>query len=121
MMRPIGVFDSGIGGLTVVKELFTTVPFEPIVYFGDTARVPYGTKSVETVRRYAQEDAELLLAHDVKMIVVACNTAASVALEQLAEVLPVPVVSVIEPGARALVQATRNGRAGVIEIGRAHV
>lgn len=113
--RPIGVFDSGIGGLTVVKQLFTTVPSEPIVYFGDTARVPYGAKSRETVRRYAREDTELMLAHDVKMIVVACNTVSAVALDEV-ELMAgnIPVIGMIGPTTLAAVQATKNGRIGII-------
>jgi glutamate racemase len=113
--QPIGVFDSGIGGLTVVKELFTTVPSEPIVYFGDTARVPYGAKSRETVRRYAREDAELMLAHDVKMIVVACNTVSAVALDEIEHMAGnIPVIGMIGPTVLAAVQATKNGRIGII-------
>ncbi len=113
--HPIGVFDSGIGGMTVVKELFTMVPNESIVYFGDTARVPYGSKSVETVQRYAREDAELLLAYDVKMIVVACNTVSATALgevERMARGLP--VIGMIGPCAADAVRATKNGRIGII-------
>ena len=115
MVQPIGMFDSGFGGLTVARAVIDLLPAEDLVYIGDTGRYPYGNKPPAEVQRYAHEIATSLVNDfDVKMIVVACNTAASVALEQLAEVLPVPVVSVIEPGARALVQATRNGRAGVI-------
>jgi glutamate racemase len=112
--RPIGVFDSGIGGLTVVRELIRTLPNESIVYFGDTARVPYGSKSAETVLRYSREAAAFLLARDAKAIVIACNTATAHAGEALARELPVPVAGVIEPGARAAVAATRTGRIGVI-------
>jgi glutamate racemase len=112
--RPIGVFDSGIGGLTVVKELFQRLPDEEIVYFGDTARVPYGPKSPATVARYSEEAASWLLSRDVKLIVIACNTATAHAAKRLSEVLPIPVVGVIEPGARAAVQATRTQRVGVI-------
>jgi glutamate racemase len=112
--RPIGVFDSGIGGLTVVRELVRELPNESIVYFGDTARVPYGSKSPETVIRYSQEAAALLLARDVKVIVIACNTATASAGELLAGALPVPVVGVIEPGARAAAAATGSKRVGVI-------
>lgn len=113
--RAIGVFDSGIGGMTVVKELLAVVPNERIVYFGDTARVPYGTKSVETVERYAREDTELLLAQDVKMIVIACNTVSATALpavQSLARELP--VIGMIEPTAEAAVRATKSGRIGII-------
>jgi glutamate racemase len=112
--RPIGVFDSGIGGLTVVRELVRQLPHESIVYFGDTARVPYGSKSAATVRRYAQEAAAFLLSRDVKMIVIACNTATAHAEELLRSHAPVPVLGVIEPGARAAVEATRTRRVGVI-------
>jgi glutamate racemase len=113
--RPIGVFDSGIGGMTVVKELFTTVPNEPIVYFGDTARVPYGSKSVETVQRYAREDTELLLSYDVKLIVVACNTVSATALDDVKEVANgIPVIGMIGPCAEEVVATTKNGKIGII-------
>jgi glutamate racemase len=111
--RPIGVFDSGIGGLTVVREMLHRLPNEAIVYFGDTARVPYGAKSPATVTRYSQEAASFLLSRDVKMIVIACNTATAHAAPRLVD-LPVPVTGVIEPGARAAVKATTSGRVGVI-------
>jgi glutamate racemase len=115
MVQPIGMFDSGFGGLTVARAVIDLLPAEDLVYIGDTGRYPYGNKPAAEVQRYAHEiAASLVNDFDVKMIVVACNTAASVALDQLSAILPVPVVSVIEPGARALVQATRNGRAGVI-------
>jgi glutamate racemase len=112
--RPIGVFDSGMGGLTVLREIVAALPAESTIYFGDTARVPYGGKSAETVQRYAREAAAYLLGRDVKMIVVACNTATAHAYDLLAHQLQVPVVGVIEPGARACVEATRTGRIGVI-------
>ena len=112
--RPIGVFDSGIGGLTVVRELQRQLPHESLIYFGDTARVPYGNKSPETVRRYAREILDFLLGRDVKMVVVACNTASAHALEELQRVSPVPVEGVIGPGSRAAVSATRGGAIGVI-------
>jgi len=112
--RPIGVFDSGIGGLTVVRELVDQLPGESIVYFGDTARVPYGPKSADTVRRYAREAAAFLLSRDVKMIVIACNTATAHAQASLSAHVDVPVIGVIEPGARAAVEATRTCRVGVI-------
>jgi len=111
--RPIGVFDSGVGGLTVFREIARALPHEPLVYLGDSARVPYGTKSPETVQRYAREAAYYLLEHDVKMLVVACNTATAAALPILVMELPIPVIGVIDPGARAAVAATR-GRVGVI-------
>jgi glutamate racemase len=112
--RPIGVFDSGIGGLTVVKALRDLLPDENIVYLGDTARVPYGPKSPETVQRYAVELAGMLILKNAKALVVACNTVSSVALPLLTKKFPVPVIGVIEPGARAALQATRNRRIGVI-------
>lgn len=112
--RPIGVFDSGIGGLTVVKALRELLPDETIFYLGDTARVPYGPKSVETVRRYAVELAEILARKSVKALVVACNTVSSVALPLLEEKFSMPVVGVIEPGAQAALRATRNRHIGVI-------
>lgn len=112
--RPIGVFDSGIGGLTVVRELLQRLPNEQIVYFGDTARVPYGPKSPATVLRYSEEAASFLLSRDVKMIVIACNTATAHAAQRLSDLLPVPVTGVIEPGARAAANATQSSRVGVI-------
>ena len=112
--RPIGVFDSGIGGLTVVKALRDLLPNENICYLGDTARVPYGPKSAETVQRYALELAQMLTQKNAKALVVACNTVSSVALPMLMTKFPMPVVGVIEPGARAALQATRNRHIGVI-------
>jgi glutamate racemase len=112
--QPIGVFDSGIGGLTVVKAIRDRLPNEPIVYLGDTARVPYGPKSPETVQRYALELAHLLIQKNAKALVVACNTVSSVALPLLMSKFSVPVIGVIEPGARAALQATRNQHVGVI-------
>ena len=111
---PIGVFDSGIGGLTVAREIMRRLPHESVIYFGDTARVPYGPKSPETVRRYSREIASFLEHHGVKAIVVACNTATAHALPTLQETLSIPVVGVIEPGARAAVRATKAGPIGVI-------
>lgn len=111
---PIGVFDSGIGGLTVVRELMRQLPNESIIYFGDTARVPYGPKSPETVRRYSREISGFLIEQGVKAIVVACNTATAHALPVLRDELDVPVIGVVEPGARAAVRATRTGHIGVI-------
>jgi len=112
--RPIGVFDSGIGGLTVVKALRDLLPNESIFYLGDTARVPYGNKSAETVERYAIELANILAKENAKIIVVACNTVSSVAIPTLRKNFPMPVIGVIEPGARAALEATRNGHIGVI-------
>jgi glutamate racemase len=111
---PIGVFDSGLGGLTVVRELMHQLPNESIVYFGDTARVPYGPKSPDTVRRYSREISDFLRAQGVKAVVVACNTATAHALPMLRDELPLPVVGVVDPGARAAVDATTTGRIGVI-------
>ncbi len=112
--RPIGVFDSGLGGLTVARALLAGLPHESLLYVGDTARVPYGPKSPETVRRYAMQIADWLIEQDVKAIVVACNTATAHALEQLQQSSPVPVIGVVEPGARAAVAATPTGRIGII-------
>jgi glutamate racemase len=111
---PIGVFDSGIGGLTVVKALRETLPNEKIIYLGDTARIPYGSRSPSTVERYSLEMAEMLVAENAKIIVVACNTASSVALEKLQRSFSVPVIGVICPGAEAAIKATRNRHIGVI-------
>ncbi|HKL26324.1 MAG TPA: glutamate racemase [Desulfuromonadales bacterium] len=112
--RAIGVFDSGIGGLTVFRELRRWLPGEELVYLGDTARVPYGTKSAPTVCRYAIEAANFLLQQQVKLIVVACNTASAVALDLLAGQFDVPIVGVIEPGSRRALEVSRHGRIGVI-------
>ena len=111
---PIGVFDSGVGGLTVVRALLEQLPNERFIYFGDTARVPYGPKSPDTVRRYSRQIASWLVEQDVKAVVVACNTATAHALETLRESLEVPVVGVVEPGARAAIERTRNNTVGVI-------
>ena len=112
--RPIGVFDSGIGGLTVVSELMALLPKEDILYFGDTARVPYGSKSPEAVTRFSLEIAAFLKRKNIKMMVVACNTATAHALPVLRKNLKIPVVGVIEPGARCAVETTKNSRIGVI-------
>jgi glutamate racemase len=112
--QPIGVFDSGIGGLTVLKELLAHLPGESFIYFGDTARVPYGNKSPETVRRFSREVVGFLLERGVKMVVIACNTASAEALPRLGSEFPVPIIGVIEPGARAAAMATRGGSIGVI-------
>lgn len=111
--KPIGVFDSGVGGLTVLREIARTLPGERLIYLGDSARVPYGTKSPETVLRYTREAAAHLLGHDIKMLVVACNTASAAAVPALRRELDIPIVSVIEPGARAAVMRGGN-RIGVI-------
>lgn len=112
--KPIGVFDSGIGGLTVVKRLFSTLPKENIVYFGDTARVPYGSKSNSTVIEYSLQDTKFLLSKNVKAVVVACNTASSIAIDELRKNFDVPVIGMIEPGASLAVKETRNKKIGVI-------
>ncbi|MBQ3928729.1 MAG: glutamate racemase [Clostridia bacterium] len=111
--QAIGVFDSGLGGLTAVKELVKVLPQENIIYFGDTARVPYGNRSRETIIKYAEQDAGFLLSKGVKMIIAACGTVSSNALE-LPDTLPVPFTGVIVPTAAAAANATRNGRIGVI-------
>jgi glutamate racemase len=111
---PVGVFDSGIGGLTVARAIFERLPGESTIYFGDTARVPYGPKSEDTVRRYSLEILDWLLRQGVKAVVVACNTATARALEALREASPVPVVGVIEPGARAAVAASAGRTIGVV-------
>ena len=112
--QPIGVFDSGLGGLTVVKELIRQLPHEDIVYFGDTARVPYGSKSKESIIRFSIENTSTLLKYKVKMVVVACNSSTSYALPALMDSFRLPIVGVIKPGARKAVAATRNNRVGVI-------
>ena len=112
--RPIGIFDSGLGGLTVASQIEKVLPRERIVYFGDTARVPYGTKSKETVTRFSVENVEFLMRHDVKLVVVACNTASSLSLAFLKRCFRVPILGVIEPGAKYAVATTRNRRIGVI-------
>ena len=111
---PIGVFDSGLGGLTVVKELMRQLPHEDIVYYGDTARVPYGTKSKESIIRFSEENTNVLLNHKVKMIVVACNSCSSYALTMLREKFNVPIVGVINPGAKKAAEAAKNKRVGII-------
>ena len=112
--NPIGIFDSGVGGLTVVKKIVSLLPNENIIYFGDTARVPYGTKSNDTVIEYAFQDAKFLLNKNVKIIVVACNTASSIALKALRDKLSIPVIGMIEPGTKLALQKTKSGRIGII-------
>jgi glutamate racemase len=112
--RPIGIFDSGVGGLTVVRAVLDLVPGEPVLYFGDTARAPYGPRDVQEIRTFAREIAAYLLEREVKMLVVACNAIESNAIEDLSERANVPLVGVIEPGVRAALRATRNERVGVI-------
>jgi len=112
--RPIGIFDSGVGGLTVVKEIIKALPNEDIVYLGDTARVPYGTKSEETIRRFSIENAGFLMQFDVKLIIAACNTASSISVPLLRNRFKIPIVGVIKPGAKKAAEATKNGKIGVI-------
>ncbi len=112
--RAIGVFDSGIGGLTVVRSLMERLPFENIIYFGDTARVPYGIKSVDTINRYAAQITEFLIKKDVKLLIVACNTMAAVAYQTIADLSPVPVLEVIDASARMATQKTKTKSIGVI-------
>ncbi len=111
---PIGVFDSGVGGLTVAREIMRNLPGERIVYFGDTARVPYGSKSRQTIIRYSRQIVRFLLTQGVKAIVVACNTASALALEDIEHEIDIPIIGVMKPGARAAAAATKNRRIGVI-------
>ena len=111
---PIGVFDSGLGGLTVLREIIALLPGENTVYLGDTARVPYGIRSPEVVTRYSLENMRFLLGRGIKLLVIACNTASAISLSTLKIEAPVPVIGVIEPGARAAIQASKTGRVGVI-------
>lgn len=112
--KPIGVFDSGVGGLTVVKRLMKEMPDEDIIYFGDTARVPYGTKSPSTIKKFSIENVLFLLNFNVKLIIIACNTSSAIGLPFLSRYFSVPVIGVIKPGAKAAIRSTRNGRVGVI-------
>lgn len=112
--RAVGVFDSGIGGLTVVKEIMKILPNEDIVYFGDTARVPYGNKSPETITKFSFQNTRFLIRMDVKAIVVACNTASALSLEKLKENFSIPIIGVIKPGAYMAVKETKNNRIGII-------
>src|SRR3712207_6450685 len=112
--RPIGVFDSGVGGLTVARELLRRLPEESILYLGDTARVPYGPRGAATISRFALELVQFLLERKVKALVVACNSISAAAIEAIRRLSPVPVIDVIEPTVRAAVAATRTGRIGVI-------
>ena len=111
---PIGVFDSGVGGLTVVREIMRQIPNERIVYFGDTARVPYGNKSRETVTRYSRQIVRFLQSHQIKTIVVACNTASAYALDEIEKEVDIPMIGVVKPGAKTATEVTRNGKIGVI-------
>ena len=112
--RPVGVFDSGVGGLTVVREIMRQIPNEKIVYFGDTARVPYGSKSRETVTRFSEQIVRFLQTQQVKAIVVACNTVSAYALDALEKEIDIPMIGVVKPGAKVAAEVTRNGRIGVI-------
>ncbi|MEW6571442.1 MAG: glutamate racemase [Nitrospirota bacterium] len=112
--KPIGVFDSGVGGLTVLKEIIKVLPDENTIYLGDTARVPYGIRSPHTVTRYSFENTSFLFSKDIKLLVVACNTASSISLAAINKRIPIPVVGVIEPGAEAAVRMTSNKKVGVI-------
>ena len=112
--RPIGIFDSGVGGLTVARSILDLLPYESVIYFGDTARYPYGPRPQQEVRGFAKEIMDVLLAEDVKLVVVACNSASAAALDELRAAYPVPVVDVIEPTAQAAVRLTRNRSVGVI-------
>lgn len=114
MQKAIGIFDSGIGGLTVLKEIVAKLPQENIIYLGDTARVPYGIRSAETVTRYSFENTNFLLEQEIKMLVIACNTASAISLQAVKKEYPLPVIGVLEPGARAAVRATRTRAVGVI-------
>lgn len=112
--QPIGIFDSGIGGLTVLKAVRDEIPQEDIVYFGDTARVPYGTKSKETITKFSIGNVKFLQTFDVKIVIVACNTASALGLDALKSQFAIPMIGVIEPGAKAALLSTKNGRIGVI-------
>ena len=111
---PIGVFDSGVGGLTVVKEIMHQIPNERIVYFGDTARVPYGSKSKETVTKFSRQIVRFLQMQNVKAIVVACNTASAYALDEIEKETDIPMIGVVKPGAKVASEATKNGKIGII-------
>lgn len=111
---PVGVFDSGVGGLTVAREIMRQIPNERIIYFGDTARVPYGSKSKETITRYSRQIVNFLLEQQVKAIVVACNTASAYALDEIEREIDIPMLGVVKPGAKIAAEATKNGKIGVI-------
>ncbi len=112
--RPIGVFDSGLGGLTAVRELQKTLPFEDVIYFGDTGRVPYGSRGEETIIKYVKDDIRFLMSFDIKAMVVACGTAGAVALPKISPPPGLPMLGVLEPAAQAAAKATKSGRVGVI-------
>ncbi|MGN0329989.1 MAG: glutamate racemase [Kineothrix sp.] len=111
---PVGVFDSGVGGLTVVREIMRQIPNEKIIYFGDTARVPYGSKSKETITRYSRQIVRFLREQKVKAIVAACNTASAYALNEIEKEIDIPIIGVVKPGAKVAAEVTKNGRVGVI-------
>lgn len=111
---PVGVFDSGVGGLTVAREIMRQIPNERIVYFGDTARVPYGSKSKETITRYSRQIIHFLQEQQVKAIVVACNTASAYALDEIEKEIDIPMIGVVKPGAKVAAETTKNGKVGVI-------
>lgn len=114
MEAPIGVFDSGVGGLTVAKEIMRQLPGESLVYFGDTARVPYGTKSKNTVCKYSKQIVHFLMSKNVKAIVIACNTASALAREELEAMVDVPIIDVVQPGAKMAAESTKNNKIGVL-------
>ena len=114
MDSPIGVFDSGVGGLTVAKEIMRQLPGESLVYFGDTARVPYGSKSKKTVCKYSRQIAHFLMTQKVKAIVIACNTASALAREELEELVDIPVIDVVQPGAKMAAESTQNNKIGIL-------
>lgn len=114
MNNPIGVFDSGVGGLTVAREIMRQLPGEDLVYFGDTARVPYGSKSKNTVLKYSRQIVRFLRTKEVKAIVVACNTASALALDEIAAEIDIPIIGVVKPGAKMAVETTKTGNVGVI-------
>ena len=112
--RPIGVFDSGLGGLTCVKELMNLLPDEDVIYFGDTGRVPYGTRSPETITKYSVSDVNFLKTFDIKIVVIACGTVSSIAIDRLKQMFDLPIIGVVEPAVSAAVKATKNGKIGII-------
>ncbi len=114
MNKPIGIFDSGVGGLTVAREVFEMLPGEDVVYFGDEGRTPYGPRSKEIITEFTAQDVAFLMEHQVKFVICACNSASAVALDEVASHYSVKMIGVIEPGARAAVEKTQNGRIGVI-------
>ncbi|MBQ7242031.1 MAG: glutamate racemase, partial [Firmicutes bacterium] len=112
--QPIGIFDSGVGGLTVASAVMEVMPKEEIIYFGDTARVPYGTKSAETVTRFSRQIIRFLLSKNVKVIIAACNTVSAVSLKQLRKDFDIPIFGVVEPGVDSALAATKNNKVGII-------